>query len=210
MRHHRIPHEQGPISRLDHSSGWVGNGPMKHSNTFHGGFPFYSLPTNSVPYGELAIGRGQMSGDIIVTMLTAWEFMHQKVITLCSGKNLTFFVALRGWQQITITEFSERNRWFSAWLKGMVLDLKYQTSGKMYKSRRTKRLQQQKRMAALSAAMQALCMFAHSGRTLDVTGVHSYMSKRSAATPREASFSAFRQRASLERLSRNHKNTPSF
>lgn len=69
---------------------------MKYSNTFHGGLPFYSLPTNSEPYGELAKGRGQMSGDIIVIMLTACEFIHQKVITLCSGKNFTFLAALRG------------------------------------------------------------------------------------------------------------------
>lgn len=87
-KHHLILHAWRPISGLGHSSGSVGNGPMKHSNTFHGGFPFYSLPTNSVPYGELAKGRGQMSGDIIVTMLTACEFIHQKVIPLCSGKNL--------------------------------------------------------------------------------------------------------------------------
>lgn len=69
---------------------------MKHSNNFHGELPFYSLPTKSVPYGELAKGSGQMSADIIVTMLTACEFIHQKVITLCSGKNFTFFAALRG------------------------------------------------------------------------------------------------------------------
>lgn len=87
-KHHLILHVWGPILRLDHGSGWVGNGPVKHRNTFDGGFPFYSLSTNSVPYGELAKGRGQMSGDIIVTMLTACKFIHQKVITLCSGKNL--------------------------------------------------------------------------------------------------------------------------
>lgn len=84
-KHHHTRYVQGSISGLNHGSSRIGNGPMKHSNTFDGGFPFYSLPTNSVPYGELAKGRGQMSGDIIVTMLTACKFIHQKVITLCSG-----------------------------------------------------------------------------------------------------------------------------
>lgn len=215
MKHHHILHEQGPISGLDRGSGWLGNGPMKHSNTFHGGFPFYSLPTNSVPYGELAKGRGQMSGDIIVTMLTECEFIHQKVINLCSGKNLTFFAALRGWQQITIRQFSKSTRWFPAWLKGMVLDLKYQTLSKTYKSRTTKRLQQQKRrwMETLSAAMQALCMSAHSGGTLDQAGCYSgaqLHEQKSADTPREASFSAFTQRGTLEHLNRHHKNTLLF
>lgn len=79
---------KGPKSGFDHGGGWVGNDPTKHSNTFHGRLPFCSQPTNYMPYGELAKGRGQMSGDIIVTMLTACEFIHQKVITLCSGKNL--------------------------------------------------------------------------------------------------------------------------
>lgn len=55
----------------------------------------FTLCLQTVPYGELAKERGQMSGDIIVTMLTACEFIHPKVITLCSGKNLTFFAALR-------------------------------------------------------------------------------------------------------------------
>lgn len=49
---------------------------------------FYSPPTNSVPYGGLAKGRGRVSGDTVVTMLTARHFIPQKVITLCSGKNL--------------------------------------------------------------------------------------------------------------------------
>lgn len=61
-----------------HGGGWVGNGLGKESNTFHGGFPSCSQPTNSVPYGELAKGRGQMSADIIVTMLTAWSWFIKR------------------------------------------------------------------------------------------------------------------------------------
>lgn len=77
-----------PVLGFDRGGSWVWNGPMEGSNIFHGEFPPCSQPANDVPYGELAKGRGQMSADITVTTLTACEFIHQKVITLCSGKDL--------------------------------------------------------------------------------------------------------------------------
>lgn len=77
----------------------------------------------------------------LVTMLTACEFIHQKVITLCSGKNLTFFfAALSGWQQIPITQFSKSTRWFAALIKRQGSWPEIPNIRQNYKSSRTKRL----------------------------------------------------------------------
>lgn len=204
-------HELEPISELDHSSGWVGNGLTKHSNTFHGGLPFYSRSTNSVPYGGLAKGSRQMSGDIIVTMLTACEFVHQKVITLCSGKNLTFFAALRGWQQITITQFSKSTRWFAVLIK------RHGSRPQIPNIRQN--LQKQKKQEVTAAEKEInwrpswqpcrLCVCTLRQNSWILQWCTAIWAK-SAPTLREASFSAFKQRESLEHLNKHHKNTPSF
>lgn len=87
-KHPLLLYVREPVLGFDRGGSRVWNGPMEGSNIFHGEFPPCSQPANDVPYGELAKGRGQMSGDITVTTLTACEFIHQKVITLCSGKDL--------------------------------------------------------------------------------------------------------------------------